>query len=308
VVSNKYAKRATVPIGSLLPANSPRSHGEDDEHIQRLAEDEAELPPILVQHEEGLRFRMLGRFQAEHDGQLLHLGRLAERRLLSFMLLEPNTAIPVERLANLLWNDRPPASWPATLHTYISRLRKSLSSHAFDISLSHSRVSYIAEIDPSIIDIHQFRSIVEHARDISDAHDRSTSLRAALALWRGPLLVDVLADDLRQRLGEPWEELRLSALEAAVDAELACGVHLGIISELAGLVSEHPYHENFATALMTALERSNRRADALEVYARLRGKLRSDLGLDPGPEARALHQHILAGSRDGTETRSGSRA
>ena len=48
-VSRKYAKRAAVPIDSLLPANSPRSRGEDDEHIQRLAENEAELPPILVQ-------------------------------------------------------------------------------------------------------------------------------------------------------------------------------------------------------------------------------------------------------------------
>jgi ParB-like chromosome segregation protein Spo0J len=48
-VSREYAKRAKIPIDSLLPANSPRSHGEDDEHIQRLAETEAELPPILVQ-------------------------------------------------------------------------------------------------------------------------------------------------------------------------------------------------------------------------------------------------------------------
>jgi hypothetical protein len=42
-------KRTTVPVDTLLPAQSPRSCGEDEEHIRRLAESEAELPPILVQ-------------------------------------------------------------------------------------------------------------------------------------------------------------------------------------------------------------------------------------------------------------------
>lgn len=47
--SLKNARRARVPVDSLLPADSPRSRGEDDDHVKRLAETEAELPPILVQ-------------------------------------------------------------------------------------------------------------------------------------------------------------------------------------------------------------------------------------------------------------------
>lgn len=38
----------TVPVGELLPADSPRLAGEDENHTRRLAETEAELPPILV--------------------------------------------------------------------------------------------------------------------------------------------------------------------------------------------------------------------------------------------------------------------
>lgn len=37
-----------VPIGSLLPADSPRLGGMDEEHVRRLAEMETTLPPILV--------------------------------------------------------------------------------------------------------------------------------------------------------------------------------------------------------------------------------------------------------------------
>jgi ParB-like chromosome segregation protein Spo0J len=38
----------TVPLSGLLPADSPRLAGEDEDHTRRLAETEAELPPILV--------------------------------------------------------------------------------------------------------------------------------------------------------------------------------------------------------------------------------------------------------------------
>jgi ParB-like chromosome segregation protein Spo0J len=38
----------SVPILSLLPADSPRLNGEDKAHISRLAETETSLPPILV--------------------------------------------------------------------------------------------------------------------------------------------------------------------------------------------------------------------------------------------------------------------
>ncbi|HEU5160908.1 MAG TPA: ParB/RepB/Spo0J family partition protein [Streptosporangiaceae bacterium] len=43
-----------VPISSLLPADSPRLLGIDEEHIRRLAEMETTLPPILV-HRDTMR-------------------------------------------------------------------------------------------------------------------------------------------------------------------------------------------------------------------------------------------------------------
>jgi DNA-binding SARP family transcriptional activator len=256
----------------------------------------------------GLRmeFRLLGRFEAEHDGRALPLGRRGERLLLAFLLLEPNTTVAVERLVELLWGDHPAGTARSTLHTYVSRLRKNLSISSGDVKLMRSGAGYIAEIDPQIIDVHRFRSLVMQARDLHDTHERSAALRAALALWRGPLLADVLSDDLRQRLGAPWEQMRLAALESAINAELVNGAHLALISELVRLTLEHPYHENFAAALMTALDRCGRHADALEVYTRLDRQLRNDLGIDPGREIQALHQRLLSTQAGGAEPSDGT--
>src|SRR4051812_6939967 len=46
-------------------------------------------------------------------------------------------------------------------------------------------------------------------------------------------------------------------------------------------------------SLITALYRSGRQADALGAYARVRGVLVEELGLEPGPALRALEQQVL---------------
>ncbi len=52
--ANVACEIATLPIRSLLPADSPRLSGEDIQHARLLADSDAELPPILV-HRQTLR-------------------------------------------------------------------------------------------------------------------------------------------------------------------------------------------------------------------------------------------------------------
>jgi SARP family transcriptional regulator, regulator of embCAB operon len=86
----------------------------------------------------------------------------------------------------------------------------------------------------------------------------------------------------------------LATLECLIEADLNLGRHHELLSELAGLVAEHPLYEDLHGQFMVALYRSGRRSDALEVFRRLRERLVEQLGLDPSAKLARLHQAILA--------------
>ena len=89
------------------------------------------------------------------------------------------------------------------------------------------------------------------------------------------------------------EELRLSALEQRIEADLALGRHAELVGELEALVSEHPLRERLQRQLMLALYRSGRQAEALESYRAARQALVEQVGIEPGPALRELERAIL---------------
>jgi DNA-binding SARP family transcriptional activator/tetratricopeptide (TPR) repeat protein len=199
-------------------------------------------------------------------------------------------------LAALLWDDDPPPAARATLNTHMSRLRRWLDPHddgSLGVRLVNRQGGYLAEVDPQTVDAHRFRALVERARMLTEPTARSAGLREALALWRGPLLADAATPWLRERIGTDLTELRMSATELAIDADLAGGRQQDLIGELTALTAEHPYRERFTAQLMLALYRCDRSADALAAFARLRARLAQDLGVDPEPELGDLHTAIL---------------
>ena len=89
------------------------------------------------------------------------------------------------------------------------------------------------------------------------------------------------------------EELRLGAIEAAIEEELLAGRHRDVVGELTRLVADYPLSEQLHGQLMLALYRCGRQADALEAYRVARTALVTTMGVEPGPELRALHAAIL---------------
>jgi DNA-binding SARP family transcriptional activator/Flp pilus assembly protein TadD len=243
-----------------------------------------------------MEFRLLGRVVAEHDGRLVELGRRRERCLLGVLLLEVGTPVPVERLLDLLWDDEAPDTARPSLHAHVSRLRRQLdpgSVGAWGVRLLSRQGGYLVDVDPQAVDVHRFRSLVDRANAVAVPAERSALLREALGLWRGPLLADVASDRLRSRIGADLTERRLSAIELAVDADLAAGRHTDLIGELVALTGEHPLRERFTAQLMLALYRSGRQSEALDAYERLRARLADELGIDPGPEAQRRYTDVL---------------
>ena len=121
--------------------------------------------------------------------------------------------------------------------------------------------------------------------------------REALALWRGPPLDDVAGEPFAAAEIRRLEELRLAAVELAIELDLAAGRHREVVGELEQLVLEQPLRETLHAQRMLALYRSGRQADALEAYRQARDGLVERIGVEPGPELRRLHEAILRQDR-----------
>jgi DNA-binding SARP family transcriptional activator len=244
-----------------------------------------------------VEFRLLGTLEVRHGQRPVALGRRrGERLLLGLLLLEAGRVVALDRLLDLLWEGDPPDTAPATLQTHLARLRTVVDpgrDGRDGVRLLRRGDGYLAEVDPDRIDAHRFRALVDRGREHADPAERSAVLREALALWRGPLLADLASDRVRDRIGAGLDELRLSALELRVEADLARGRHHQLIPELTDLVREHPLRERLTAALMLALHRDGRRTDALDTYREAARRLVEEYGLDPGADLRRRHEEIL---------------
>ena len=116
----------------------------------------------------------------------------------------------------------------------------------------------------------------------------------ALGVWRGGVLADLADYAFTRPEAARLEELRLAAVEARVDADLALGRHDALTAELEQLAGEHPMRERLHGQLMLALYRCGRQGDALAAYRRVRDLLAGELGIDPGEPLRRLHAAVLA--------------
>jgi DNA-binding SARP family transcriptional activator/tetratricopeptide (TPR) repeat protein len=243
-------------------------------------------------------FLVLGRVEARRAGRELPLGRRRERSLLAVLLLAAGQVVPTERLVDLLWDGAPPATARAGLHTHVSRLRARLPG----VEVSARDGGYCAEVDPDTVDAHRFVRLVAAAREVADPARRAAELRAALTLWRGEAMADTATDLLRARVTAELTELRFTATELAVEADLACGRHADVIGELTTLTAEYPLREELWAHLLVALYRAGRQAEALDAYARARRCLADELGIEPGPRLRQLHQDILTAKAEPGDT------
>jgi YVTN family beta-propeller protein len=146
------------------------------------------------------------------------------------------------------------------------------------------------------LDLDRFQSLIEEGRRAlaaGRAADGADRLRQALHLWRGPPLAELAYDAFAQIEIARLEELRLSALEARIEADLALGGHHDLIPELEALVTQNPFRERLRGQLMLALYRSGRQAEALQAYQRARRALVDELGIEPGQTLQRLEQAIL---------------
>ncbi|WP_308013534.1 AfsR/SARP family transcriptional regulator [Streptomyces beigongshangae] len=247
--------------------------------------------------QERLRFSVLGPVRAWHGPDEIELGPAQQRAVLAVLLLAEGSQVTTGGLVDAVWGGRVPVSALGNLRTYVHGLRKALESAGCAASsvIRSTGDGYQLRVPPQGLDLGTFQELLAHAeeaRRAGDAQRAAVYLRDALGLWQGTALAGMrgeYAHTQRQRLGE----LRLSAQTARSEVDLDLGRWAKAASELTVLVAEHPLDERLRELLMLALYRSGRQAAALTVYREVQTLLADELGVDPGPALRAIHQRVL---------------
>ncbi|GAA0966307.1 BTAD domain-containing putative transcriptional regulator [Acrocarpospora macrocephala] len=241
-----------------------------------------------------VEFRLLGPVEVSAAGVAVPLGGAKPQTLLAALLLEHGHIVPTARLIDIIWPDDPPETAKAAIQTYVKTLRQALARHGVADVIVTRAPGYLVQIPAGSLDVDLFDQLLAQAREASTPQETSDLLGAALALWRGPALAgshtSLLAGEVVR-----LEQLRLTATQERMAADLALGRHGQLVAELAALVGRHPADERLRGQYMTALYRLGRQSDALASFREGRQVLVEELGVDPGPELTGLYHAILRG-------------
>ena len=238
-----------------------------------------------------MEFRILGSLEVVDGGRSLPVGGRHGRLLLAALILHVGEPVATDVLAQALWGDEAPPSARKTLHVEVSRLRARLGAAAE--RLVTTPAGYRLDVAPDEIDAGRFEALCARAR-AEEPSSAAASLTEALDLWRGPALADLRYDAFVHAEAARLEELRWTALEDRLEAELALGRHGAVAAELERLAAAAPLRERLVEQRMRALYASGRQAEALAAYRDARRRLDDELGLEPGPGLRALERAILS--------------
>ena len=243
-------------------------------------------------------FGVLGPLQMSADGAEVPLGAAKQRAVLALLLINRNRPVAIDSLIDGAWRQEPPPEARASLHTYVSNIRRLLTNVGVDPGavLVKAQPGYRLNVPDATCDIGRFT--IEHTAGMravaaGQFEQAGTHLSAALSEWRGPVLDDLRGFQFVDAFAAALAEDKLVAQTARAEVEIACGRTYSVIGELESLAAEQPYREPLWAQLITAYYLAERQYDALEAYRRLKATLADDLGIDPGPTLRGLHERIL---------------
>jgi predicted ATPase/DNA-binding SARP family transcriptional activator len=254
--------------------------------------------------EPAVEFRLLGPFEVAIGGQPQEIGSAKQRTLLAVLSLQLNRVVPIDTLADALWEESPPPSLRSTLQSLVSRIRQALTASepaARCVDLRARNGGYLLEADPEAVDIHRFDRLILAGRERvagGELERAVANFEVALTLWRGPALADFADRDFGRVEAERLEESRLAVTEDLAEAQLALGRPDEALALLQPFVAANPLRERAWGGVMLALYRLGRQAEALRAYQDVRRTLVEEIGVEPSPALRRLEKRILAQADD----------
>ncbi|MFB6814593.1 BTAD domain-containing putative transcriptional regulator [Streptomyces sp. NPDC056347] len=244
-----------------------------------------------------IEVRLLGPVEVWDDGARdLPLGGSRPVALLAALVVHLGEVLSTARLVDLVWEESAPATASALVASHVAAARRALAPAGAASAIRTRAPGYLADLTPDQVDARRFERLLSAGRRAADAGRETEALdllTEALALWRGQDALDGVTQSFARIEAARLKELRLVAQEHLYALRLRTGHDAEVVAPLFAHVAAHPLRERPRAQLMTALFRIGRAPDALRVFQEGRDILRADLGLDPGPELRALHLAML---------------
>lgn len=253
---------------------------------------------------QGLDFGLLGPLEVRRAGTVLDPGRRRQRLLLIRLLLADGRAVSPQTLCEELWPQQPgraPSAATGSLHAHISKVRAILEPQhlrrqgAFKVLVTEP-LGYALRVPPENRDTVRFERSVAQAHRLMDQGrpDRVVEeAQKALDMWRGTAFADAAHHLFAVQETARLEELRQTTREIRTTGLLLQGRITEALNAAEEMTAQHPLRETGWALLLRALYLAGRHPEALQRYADVRRHLADELGLEPGPVLRALHQGIL---------------
>jgi predicted ATPase/DNA-binding SARP family transcriptional activator len=248
-----------------------------------------------------LWFRDLGPLEVEENGESRPVGGIRLESALAVLLIHADHVVGPDALSEAMWGEEGVHRSAATLDSHIWRLRKLLEPHrargAPPGVLVHESSGYRLVVAADRIDSARFAALAAEAAALLTENAADQALERAeqaAALWRGRPYGSVADHQWAGAAVARLEEIRGGLRQTLIGALLGLGSHDRALAELEIALAEEPLRERLWAYRLSAYRDSGRRAEALATYAEARSVLVDELGIEPGPQLRALHSELLA--------------
>ncbi|MEV4373736.1 tetratricopeptide repeat protein [Nonomuraea sp. NPDC049637] len=263
----------------------------------RLVAEAAGLP--VADPEPALRVGLLGPLTLRVRGCAADLRPPMQRRLLGLLALRAGHVVTMADIVEFLWGEEIPASYHNLVHTHVSRLRGFLAGVRAGAGaglIGRAGEGYRLGLAGDESDLLAFTGTVAGAAAHLAAGAPEEAERAyerALLLWRGQVLAGLAPRAAHHPVVVAVSQQRLTAVLAYADLAMAHGRHEPALARLREVAAAEPLHEGLNARVLRALAGAGQRAAALRLFGELRGRLRDELGVEPGPELHDAHARVL---------------
>jgi len=257
-----------------------------------------------------VQLSLLGTFTLTVDGALVSRFRSQrEAALLAYLAVEADHTHGRERLAGLLWPDKPEATARQNLRQTLTNLRALLQDDQRQppLLLADRNTVQWNRNSSYTLDVETFRTALatcatHNHNDLATCRACQAQMAAAVALYQGPFLGNFAFGD--SDLYEEWllvtrEQFQHQALQALSQLS-AAAMAQGDWAELTRLARRQvlldPLHEPAQRYLLQALANGGDRSGALSHFESFAAQLQRELGVAPSPETLALLEQIRTGA------------